>query len=405
MMPNGWEDYPLSEITKWSSGGTPSKSNKEYWNGDIPWISASSMRGHYYSDSDLKITELAVSEKAKMADKDNILLLVRGSMLWNKIPVGITTRRVAFNQDVKCISPILSKLDIDFLLYWFLAKENQLMGMVTGTGIGAGKLDTNDLQSLNVLLPPLPEQQKIAKILSTWDKAISTTECLIDNSSQQKKALMQQLLTGKKRLLDESGQRFEGEWEERAVSSLGKIYSGGTPSTSNTEYWDGDINWITPTDITKQDSRYINSSLRKITLEGLENSSAKLVPAGSLLICTRATIGAMAITSHEMCTNQGFKNIVPNSKTNIVFVYYLLTYNKHRMISKASGSTFLELSKTSFESMRFRMPPLKEQQKIASVLTNADKEIELLEPQLADLPQEKKALMQVLLTGKKRVVV
>ena len=403
MMPNGWEDYPLSEITKWSSGGTPSKSNKEYWNGDIPWISASSMRGHYYSDSDLKITELAVSEKAKMADKDNILLLVRGSMLWNKIPVGITTHRVAFNQDVKCISPILSKLDIDFLLYWFLAKENQLMGMVTGTGIGAGKLDTNDLQSLNVLLPPLPEQQKIAKILSTWDKAISTTECLIDNSSQQKKALMQQLLTGKKRLLDESGQRFEGEWEERAVSSLGKIYSGGTPSTSNTEYWDGDINWITPTDITKQDSRYINSSLRKITLEGLENSSAKLVPAGSLLICTRATIGAMAITSHEMCTNQGFKNIVPNSKTNIVFVYYLLTYNKHRMISKASGSTFLELSKTSFESMKFKVPKLKEQQKIAIVLTNADKEIELLEQQLADLQQEKKALMQVLLTGKKRV--
>ena len=198
MVPKGWEDYTLSEITKWSSGGTPSKSSKEYWNGDIPWISASSMRGHYYSDSDLKITELAVSEKAKMADKDNILLLVRGSMLWNKIPVGITTRRVAFNQDVKCISPILSKLDIDFLLYWFLAKENQLMGMVTGTGIGAGKLDTNDLQSLNVLLPPLPEQQKIAKILSTWDKAISTTECLIDNSSQQKKALMQQLLTGKK---------------------------------------------------------------------------------------------------------------------------------------------------------------------------------------------------------------
>ncbi|MGP4717722.1 restriction endonuclease subunit S [Psychrobacter sp. T6-6] len=253
--------------------------------------------------------------------------------------------------------------------------------------------------------PPFPEQQKIAKILSTWDKAIGATERLIENSTQQKKALMQQLLTGKKRLLDESGKRFESEWKERAVSSLGKIYSGGTPSTSNTEYWDGDINWITPTDITKQDSRYINSSLRKITLEGLKNSSAKLVPAGSLLICTRATIGAMAITSHEMCTNQGFKNIVPNSKTNIEFVYYLLTYNKHRMISKASGSTFLELSKTSFESMKFRMPPLKEQQKIATVLTNADKEIELLEQQLADLQQEKKALMQVLLTGKKRVVV
>jgi len=405
MVPKGWEDYPLSEITKWSSGGTPSKSNKEYWNGDIPWISASSMRGHYYSDSDLKITELAVSEKAKMADKDNILLLVRGSMLWNKIPVGITTRRVAFNQDVKCVSPILSKLDIDFLLYWFLAKENQLMGMVTGTGIGAGKLDTNDLQSLNVLLPPLPEQQKIAKILATWDKAISTTERLIGNSTQQKKALMQQLLTGKKRLLDESGKPFEGEWEEVSVGSLGKIYSGGTPSTSNKEYWDGDINWVTPTDITKQNNRLISSTLRKISLEGLNNSSAKLVPKGSLLVCTRATIGEMAITSHEMCTNQGFKNIIPNKKTNIEFVYYLLAYNKHKLFSQASGSTFLELSKTSFESMKFEMPAIKEQQKIATVLTNADKEIELLEQQLADLQQEKKALMQVLLTGKRRVVV
>ena len=216
---------------------------------------------------------------------------------------------------------------------------------------------------------------------------------------------MQQLLTGKKRLLDELGKRFEGEWEEVNVGSFGKIYSGGTPSTSNKNYWDGNIDWITPTDITKQDSRYINSSLRKITQEGLENSSAKLVPAGSLLVCTRATIGEMAITSHEMCTNQGFKNIIPNKKTNIEFVYYLLTYNKHKLFSQASGSTFLELSKTSFENMKFKIPSLEEQQKIATVLTNADQEIELLEQQLADLHQEKKALMQVLLTGKVRVLV
>ncbi|MGO2213818.1 restriction endonuclease subunit S [Psychrobacter alimentarius] len=297
------------------------------------------------------------------------------------------------------------RIDLNFLYLMFnspLARK-QISEQSTGTKVKHTSPDK--LKSIICLLPPFPEQQKIAKILSTWDNAIGATERLIENSTQQKKALMQQLLTGKKRLLDESGKRFESEWEERAVSSLGKIYSGGTPSTSNTGYWDGDINWITPTDITKQDSRYINSSLRKITLEGLENSSAKLVPAGSLLICTRATIGAMAITSHEMCTNQGFKNIVPNSKTNIEFVYYLLTYNKHRMISKASGSTFLELSKTSFESMKFNIPAIKEQQKIATVLTNTDKEIELLKQQLADLQQEKKALMQVLLTGKKRVVV
>ena len=129
------------------------------------------------------------------------------------------------------------------------------------------------------------------------------------------------------------------------------------------------------------------------------------MPAGSLLICTRATIGAMAITSHEMCTNQGFKNIVPNDTTNIEFVYYLLTYHKHRMVSKASGSTFLELSKTAFESIKFKIPIFKEQRRIAAVLTSANNEIEALEQQLTHLQQEKKALMQVLLTGKKRVVV
>jgi type I restriction enzyme S subunit len=403
MVPSDWRVYHLSDVTKWSSGGTPFKGNPEYWGGDIPWISAASMRGHYYSNSGVKITKKAVVETAKMAEKDSILLLVRGSMLWNKIPVGITTRKVAFNQDVKCISPQPKNIDIKFLLYWFLSKENFLLGMVTGTGIGAGKLDTGELQNLSVFLPPLPEQKRIAKILAAWDKAINTTERLIDNSQQQKKALMQKLLTGKKRLLDNDGVLLSEKWKERSIESLGSISSGGTPSTSNKDYWDGGIDWVTPTDITKQNSIYISSSKRGISKDGLKNSSAKLVPKGSLLICTRATIGEMAITSHEMCTNQGFKNIVPNESADIEFIYYLLSYCKHKLIRASSGSTFLELSKSVFESMVYEIPGIDEQKKISSILLRSDKEVELLEQQLSDLKQEKKALMQQLLTGKRRV--
>ncbi|MBE4253041.1 hypothetical protein HJ080_11545 [Vibrio parahaemolyticus] len=188
MVPNGWKVLPLSSITKWSSGGTPSKNNPDYWNGEIPWISAASMRGHYFEKSELKITDLAVSNGAKIAPKDSLLLLVRGSMLWNKIPVGIAVKRVSFNQDVKCLVPLADELTTEFLLYWFLTNEHRLMSMVTGTGIGAGKLDTTDLQGLDVFLPPLSEQRKIAKILSTWDKAIATTEKLIETSKQQKKS-------------------------------------------------------------------------------------------------------------------------------------------------------------------------------------------------------------------------
>src|SRR5690554_1991831 len=225
MVPEKWTQKTLLDITKWSSGGTPSKNNPLFWGGDIPWISAISMRGHFFSDSALKVTELAASKTAKIAEKNNILLLVRGSMLWNKIPVGINTKKVSFNQDVKCITPNPKHIDNIYLLYWFISKENYLMGMVTGTGIGAGKLDTSDLQSMDILLPPLPEQKKIAQILSTWDKAITTTERLLANSQQQKKALMQQLLTGKKRLLDKSGVRFSGEWKWLKASELFKTIS------------------------------------------------------------------------------------------------------------------------------------------------------------------------------------
>ena len=123
------------------------------------------------------------------------------------------------------------------------------------------------------------------------------------------------------------------------------------------------------------------------------------------MVCTRATIGEMAISQHEMCTNQGFKNLIPNKKANVDFIYYLMCFSKHKLVSKASGSTFLELSKKDFEQLRFKVPEVKEQQKIASVLTAADQEIELLEAKLAHLKDEKKALMQHLLTGKRRVKV
>ncbi len=408
MVPKGWEDYTLSEITKWSSGGTPSKSSKEYWNGDIPWISASSMRGHYYSDSDLKITELAVSEKAKMADKDNILLLVRGSMLWNKIPVGITTRRVAFNQDVKCISPILSKLDIDFLLYWFLAKENQLMGMVTGTGIGAGKLDTNDLQSLNVLLPPLLEQQKIAEILSTWDKAISTTERLIENSTQQKKALMQQLLTGKKRLLDNKGKRFEGEWELKKVSDYFDVSS--SKRVLQEDWKDEGVPFYRTRELVSLAKNEPFRSSIYIAEDYYEELITKygMPDEGDFLVSGVGTLGII----YQVRENDKFYfkdgNVLWFKKEKEVssdfFKYcFLSDYIQNQINIQASVTTVGTYTITNAKKTRFHCPPLAEQQKIATVLTNADKEIELLEQQLADLQQEKKALLQGLLTGKVRV--
>ncbi|HBV3540526.1 TPA: restriction endonuclease subunit S [Klebsiella pneumoniae] len=254
-------------------------------------------------------------------------------------------------------------------------------------------------------IPPLSEQKRIVKILSTWDEAISVTEKLLTNSQQQKKALMQQLLTGNKRLLDENGVRFSGEWKVTKLIQMGKVVSGGTPDTNMAMYWEGDILWLTPTDVTALTGRFVSNTSRKITPAGLLNSSAVLLPKGSLMVCTRATIGALAISTSEICTNQGFKNIIPNEGFNIEFIYYLLQMNTNEMIKKSSGSTFLELSKKDFETLSFSCPFIKEQQKIAAVLSAAETEISTLEKKLACLKDEKKALMQQLLTGKRRVKV
>ena len=156
-----WKEYRLGDVTDWSSGGTPSKKNDDFWGGDIPWISASSMNGNRYSDSSLKITESGLNAGSRLAAKDTILLLVRGSTLHQRILVGITTCDVAFNQDVKAIMPKEEFLDSWYLLFWFMSIEKDLLNMVENTGIGAGKLDTKLLQNLTIKIPPEEERERI----------------------------------------------------------------------------------------------------------------------------------------------------------------------------------------------------------------------------------------------------
>ncbi|USI29670.1 restriction endonuclease subunit S [Alteromonas macleodii] len=411
MVPNGWKDGRVGDLLKGlESGVSVNGEDRPLSDGEKGVLKVSAVSyGHFNPNAVKAIIAPIELERAKTSPKKGQIIISRSNTeelvgasayieeeypnlylpdkLWQTVPKA--------NSNMKWLSYVLASEHSRYLL----------SNLATGTSGSMKNITKGELLSLKIGIPQLPEQRKIAKILSTWDKAISATERLIDNSKQQKKALMQQLLTGKKRLLDDFGKTFEGEWEEKRISELGQISSGGTPSTANPEYWDGDINWVTPTDITKQDSIYIESTARLVSLDGIKNSSAKLLPKGTLLVCTRATIGEMAIASHEMSTNQGFKNIVPNENTNIEFLYYLLNFYKHKLISKASGSTFLELSKSAFEGLHFHIPEFQEQQKIAAVLLNADREIELLQQQLADIKQEKKALMQQLLTGKRRVKV
>jgi type I restriction enzyme S subunit len=190
------------------------------------------------------------------------------------------------------------------------------------------------------------------------------------------------------------------EWDVLTIGKVSKVVGGGTPSTTNPKYWNGGINWFTPTEIGK--SKYSDNSERKISKEGLENSSAKLLPVGSVLLTTRATIGDASILLRESATNQGFQSLIPNPNINGEFLYYSILSRKKQLIQNSSGSTFLEISPTKLKAITLLFPPSEEEQSaIATALADIDRLITRLETLILKKRDIKHSIMQRLLQPKR----
>jgi len=168
------------------------------------------------------------------------------------------------------------------------------------------------------------------------------------------------------------------DWDVKTIGEIGKVVGGGTPNTKEYKYWDGDISWITPKDLSGFNERYIYKGERSITKEGLENSSSKLLPKGTVLFSSRAPIGYVAIAGKELATNQGFKSIICNDEIAYnIFVYYLMKYKKNEVEQIANGSTFKEVSGKVLSEFKVVLPPLHEQKAIAKILSDLDEKIEI----------------------------
>lgn len=164
----------------------------------------------------------------------------------------------------------------------------------------------------------------------------------------------------------------------KKIKDIGEVVGGATPSTGCAEFWDGEIPWLSPKDLTNHESRYIKSGSRNITEEGLSSCSSRLLPKGTVLFSSRAPIGYIAIAEAPLCTNQGFKSIIPSSEVDSLFLYYLLKYNKKNIESMGSGTTFKEVSASTMRSIEVELPEtIEEQRKIASILNSIDSKIEL----------------------------
>ncbi|RKV59777.1 restriction endonuclease subunit S [Helicobacter pylori] len=190
-------------------------------------------------------------------------------------------------------------------------------------------------------------------------------------------------------------------WQKVRLGDIAEIIGGGTPSTQITSFWNGSINWFTPTEIGI--TKYVHKSQRTITPLGLKKSSAKLLPIGTILLTSRASIGDCAILKVVATTNQGFQSLIPLEKINNEFLYYLMLTLKNKLLKLASGSTFLEVSPNKIKNLLIPLPPLNEQIAIANILSGLDHYLYSLDALILKKESVKKALSFELLSQRKRL--
>ncbi len=398
VIPEDWEIATLGEVVaKFVHGGTPSTKHEDYWKGDIPWITGADILNQQVSAIRRFITTDAVKNSStNIVNKGNLLLVSRTGV--GKL--AIAPCDIAISQDFTGICTKNDNLSTEYLFRFLDMNQSFLKNQNQGTSILGITRET--LSSILIFFPPtLAEQESIATALSDTDALIEPLEQLIAKKRQIKQGAMQELLTGKRRLPG-----FSEEWEIKKLGAIAEIRSGGTPSTTQPQFWDGDILWCTPTDITALNGyKYLGETSRRITLEGLKCSSAEMIPSKSIVMTSRATIGECAINQVPVSTNQGFKNLIPSESMDVEFLYYLLLTKKQEFISLCGGSTFLEIGKTQLFMFEVELPSTKEEQTaIATILSDMDAEITALEEKLAKTRQIKQGMMQELLTGRIRLV-
>lgn len=401
MVPNGWKKESLSDVTAVidCKHRTPI-----YVEAGIPLVSPGTIK---WGALDLVSPVKRVSKDEYESLMDHCTIDTGDLVMSRNQSVGIasyveTDEPFVLGQDTVLIKP--KKVDSKFVFYKLQSEVVQRSIIKLAGGSTFSRINLADIRKLKLNFPPLPEQKKIAQILSTWDKAITTTEQLLYNSKLQKKALMQQLLTSKKRF-----PRFEGIWKKYTLGELGDTFNGLTGKTKD-DFGFGK-KYIPYINIFKN-SRIDVSALELVDVK--EGESQSLSQYGDIFFTTSSEtpdeVGMSSVLlDHvdELYLNSfcfgyrlfGFESLHPE------FAQYLLRSEHVRgeIAVLGQGATRYNLSKKQLMKLEITLPLVDEQKKIASVLSCADQEIESLKSQLDGLKQEKKSLMQQLLTGKRRV--
>lgn len=409
MLPDGWQRSTLGEIGSVKSGSTPARANHERYfiQGKWPWVKTMDLTNDKVHITDEKITDAALAESAcKLFPKDTLLVAMYGG--FRQIGrTGLLGQTSAVNQAISAIQLKRELADPMYALHWLNGHVSAWKNFAASSRKDPN-ITREDVCNFPIVLPPLTEQRRIARILSTWDQAIATTERLLTNSRKQKQILAHQVLTGKRRIDRFRKQYYQAtphglipkDWSYRQIQEIAEEVS--TKLGSGAPY--------PVLSCTKHDGLVDSLSYFNKQVFSMNTSTYKVVPNNCFVYATNhieeGSIGYQDLYDFGLVSPM-YTVFETDSSVCDGYLYRLLKTEHYRQIFAAATNASVDrrgsLRWNEFKKLRIPIPPHDEQKAIASLLAAAERETELLESQLQSLRTEKTALMSQLLTGKRRV--
>lgn len=348
----------------------------------------------------VKIASTLPDVKSTSAYKPNDILLSNIRPYFCKI--WFADKKGSCSNDVLVVR---AKKEIDpKFLYYVLSDQNFFnWDSITSKGTKMPRGTPNAIMKYSVPDIPLRTQQKIASILSAYDNLIQNYKKQIEAlqtaaSELYKEWFVRFRFPGYKNAKFENG--IPEGWKIERIGNIGEVIGGGTPSTENEEYWDGDIPWLSPVDLSDNTNVYVSRGGKNITKLGLQKSSAKMMPKDTVLLSSRAPVGYVALAKNPICTNQGFKSVVCNTSViQPIYLYFYFRMNKNYLQSIASGATFPELSGSMMKKLKVLLPQMELQKEFSKKANIFISKAELLSEQITNLTQQRDLLLPRLMRG------
>lgn len=337
----GWEQRTLGRCATLLSGGTPSKSRSDFWEGEIPWVSSGEMTQRRIHDTELHISEEGAVEGSRIVPPNTVLAVVRGMSLAKEFRVSITQREMAFNQDLKAF--VCEKdIEPEFLFYALLARREHIRERATEASHGTKKLETTVLTGVPILVPNPEVQRRVVDVISAYDDLIENNRrrmALLEEAARQlyREWFVRLRFPGHEHTRITNG--VPERWERRPLGRCARFLSGGTPSKARADFWEGEIPWVSSGELT---AMRIRTTKLAVTAEAVEAGS-RLVPRGTILAVVRGMSLAkefrIGVTSAPMSFNQDLKAIVAEPEIDVLLLFHSLDAQREQIRDRAGEAS------------------------------------------------------------------